>query len=451
MPTVVRHLGLSIVLLAALSRPAEAHFLFIRITPPAEGGRAAEVFFSERATAGDPRFIGKVAHTVLWRQTTPGRFEGLEVRQAADRLRAHLPASGSLGVVGFCEYGVLARPGESPFLLRYYPKALAGQPDELNRLERRKDGPLEIMATFDGESIELAALADGRPLSGAMLHIIDSELSEEEVTADADGRARWRPGHSGTWSIYVKRVLPSAGEQRGQRYDEIREFATLSFAWPLVRTQPDQEAVDLFEGAVAARAQWRDFPGFRARIAGSVDGRSFSGDVTVAANGDVKLVTDDEATREWVVGQLESIAMHRAASRRAAGEHPRLWYGDDGSESHPLGRLLIFDGGGFASSYRVKDRQITVVNRAMGAQNMTITVLDNQRTDDDHFLPRSYTVHYWDDASGRLQRSEAIDDRWTAADKFDLPLSHTVTASSDSGQSVRSFVLSQHELLEAGK
>ena len=439
-------LGVWVFLLAAMSRPADAHFLFIRITPPAEGGRSAEVYFSEQATAGDPRFIDRVAHTALWRQATPGKFETLEVRTASDRLRAHLPSSGSVAVVGFCEYGVLARPGEPAFLLRYYPKALSGKPEELSHLERRKDAPLEIMATIDGDSVELVALADGRPLPRAVFHVIDSDLGEDEISADADGQAQWKPGKSGTWSIYVKRVLPTSGEKDGKRYDETREFATLSFAWPLMRTQPDAEAVELFENAIAARAQWRDFPGFRAKIAGSVDGRPFSGDVNVVADGSVQLTSDDDATREWVEDQLSSIAMHRAASNRSSGERPRLWFGDDENESHPLGRLLVFDGGAFASSYRVKDRQITVVNRAMGRENMTITVLDNQRTADDHFLPRSYTVHYWDDASGRLTRSEAIDDRWTSVGDFDLPLAHTVTTSSDSGQAVRSFTLSQHAL-----
>ena len=40
-----------------LSTPAKAHFLFVRILPPAEGGRAAEVYFSELAEAGDSRFV----------------------------------------------------------------------------------------------------------------------------------------------------------------------------------------------------------------------------------------------------------------------------------------------------------------------------------------------------------------------------------------------------------
>src|SRR3954471_10404324 len=97
---------------------AKAHFLFVRILPPAEAGRAAEVYFSELAEAGDPRFIDKIAHTRLWLQAEPGRFQPLQVHQATDRLRAFLPASGSVAVVGVCEYGVLARKTGS-FLLRH--------------------------------------------------------------------------------------------------------------------------------------------------------------------------------------------------------------------------------------------------------------------------------------------------------------------------------------------
>src|SRR3954447_15099472 len=93
---------------------ARAHFLFIRIGPAAEAGRSAEVYFSEQAEAGDPRFVDKVAGTALWVQTTPGVFEPLKVTKGVDRLRAPLPGSGSVAVVGVCEYGVLARPKEVP-------------------------------------------------------------------------------------------------------------------------------------------------------------------------------------------------------------------------------------------------------------------------------------------------------------------------------------------------
>ena len=41
-----------------------------------------------------------------------------------------------------------------------------------------------------------------------------------------------------------------------------------------------------------------------------------------------------------------------------------LRFGED--RDHPLGRLLLFEGGTFASSYRIRDRQILVVNRNFG-------------------------------------------------------------------------------------
>ena len=58
---------------------ARAHFLFIRIDPMAEGGRWAEVYFSEQAEAGDPKFVDKIASTQLWVQTAtaPGEFQPL--------------------------------------------------------------------------------------------------------------------------------------------------------------------------------------------------------------------------------------------------------------------------------------------------------------------------------------------------------------------------------------
>src|SRR3954452_10353981 len=98
---------------------AKAHFLFARVLPPAEGGRAVEVYFSELAEAGDPRFVEKIAHTELWLQQASGGFEPLKVRQAADRLRAWVRETGPVVVAGRCAYGVLARPNQPAFLLRH--------------------------------------------------------------------------------------------------------------------------------------------------------------------------------------------------------------------------------------------------------------------------------------------------------------------------------------------
>jgi hypothetical protein len=434
---------------------ARAHFLFVRVGPMAEAGRSAEVFFSEQAEAGDPKFVEKIAGTELWLQTAarPGAFEKLGVRPGADRLRAAVPSSGTVAVVGVCEYGVLARPNETPFLLRYYPKAVAGKPDEVNALVlvAGRPGPgakpvrLEIVPTFENGRVKLALLREGKPMPGAAFHAVDSDLTEVEFVAGPDGLSVWTPPAPGRYSVYVKDVLKESGERDGKHYDEVRDFATLAFSWPLDRRDADPEAVALFEKAVADRAVWDDFPGFTAEVAGSLDGRPFSGKVTVSADGTVKAEVDDARARPWVDDQLGSIVMHRLPNPSDEGSKPVLRFADR-DDDHPLGRLLAFQGGRFASSYRVKDGRITVVNRQIGKQAMSITVLDNTPGAGGKSLPQSYLVHYWDAASGRLDRVETVQDRWRRVERYDLPAGHTVTTSSDAGLSVRSLTLSGHRL-----
>jgi hypothetical protein len=451
---------LSLTLIAAacaLGGPeADAHFLFIRIKPMAEGGRWAEVYFSDQAEAGDPKFVEKIAATQLWAQTVaaPGRLQPLAVHKGADRLKALLPGGGSVVVIGACEYGVLSRPKQAPFLLRHFPKAVMGRPEELNRMAPRSEIPLEIEAKFEDAVIHLVALRQGRPVPGAVFHAVDTNLTETQIKAGEDGQATWSPPAEGQYTVYVETVTKQGGSAGGKAYEEVREFATLAFTWPLSHpaTEADPEAVALFEHALAARAAWGDdFPGFAAQLAGSVDGRPFMGSVTVRDDGSVKVEADDPVARTWLQDQLESIVMHRLASGRGGSppDQPRpvLRFADD-EDDHPLGRLLTFVGGSFASSYRVKERQIKVVNRHMGKRNMTITVLDNDRNPEGRYLPRSYLVQYWDAATGTLDHVESIQERWQRFGSWDLPVAHTVTDASDAGFSVRSVTLSEHRLLE---
>jgi hypothetical protein len=442
----VRFLVLAVVAWALVGADARAHFLFIRILPPAEAGRFAEVYFSEKADAGDPRFIDKIAHTRLWVQTAPGKFQPVPTHKGADRLRAVVPSSGSLSVIGECEYGVLVRKSGS-FLLRHYPKAIAGNPEELNALQPRKEMPLEIVPTVVGDQLRFQVLCDGKPLPAAVLEAINVEdLLGDKLTADTEGRVTWKPSAPGTYSVYTSHVRKESGEKDGKRFEEIREFATLAFTWPLERKGPDRKAVALFEEALATRAQWKHFPGFTAHIDGKIDGRSFDGEVTIEADGAVKLKTEEEVVKPWVTEQLESIAMHRAATPGDSAR-PVLRFADQESD-HPLGRLLIFEGGRFASSYRIKDRQIKVVNRSLGRLNMTITVLDNERNADGLYLPHTYTVQYWDAATGEPRRTETVQDSWRRVGRYDLPIEHTVTNASAAGLAVRSFRLSKHQLLK---
>ncbi|OAI54604.1 hypothetical protein AYO44_03420 [Planctomycetaceae bacterium SCGC AG-212-F19] len=440
----------SLILAALTATQVHAHFLFVRILPPAEGGRSAEIYFSELAEAGDPRYIDKIAETKLWLQTTTGKFEPLKVHKAPDRLRAWLPYAGSAVVVGECRYGVLARAGKTPFLLRHFPKAMAGTPAELNAMKPLGKLPLEIVATVETDGLRFTALRDGKPMPKAEFITVDANLKNEKFTADAAGTVTWKPSAPGNYAVYTRDTRKETGEADGKKYEEIRDFATLAFAWPLERKDADPAAVALFEEAIAARSSWKDFPGFTATIAGNLDGRRFDGTVSIDAKGAVVFSDNDQNREEsvagWVQEQLESIVLHRLA-RPSSPDRPKpvLRFGEDRTD-HPLGRLLVFDGGKFASSYRVKDKQIMVVNRHIGKENMTITILENDKNPDGLFLPRGYTVQYWDAATGGLTRTETIQDRWQRVGAWDLPAQHTVTTATQAGVSVRTFSMSKHEL-----
>jgi len=430
---------------------AQAHFLFVRILPAAEGGRFSEVYFSDQADAGDPRFIDKIASTQLWLQTEPGKFTPLKVHQAADRLRALVPSSGGFAVVGKCTYGVLARAKQPAFLLRHYPKAVAGDSAAIATLQPKGEIPFEIQIRPDSAGLEFTALRKGKPLPNAVFHWVAVDLKGASFKADEQGKARWTPPAPGAFAVYTGQTLAEAGAHQGAKYDEIREFTTLAFTWPLDAKGADPEAAALFQEAMAARAAWKGFPGFSADIAARVDGRPWKGTVTISAKGTVELTMEDEAVTPWIQEQLDSLVMHRIARPQGTQEKAAPVRFADADRDHPLGRLLLFEGGKFASSYRVKDKQLLVVNRHLGKVNMTITVLDNDKNKEGQFLPRSYTVQYWDAATGQLQRTETIQDRWTRVGAWDLPTLHQVVTSSSAGQSMKMMNLSWHELLKATK
>jgi len=418
-----------------------AHFLFIRIGEHAEAGRGVEVFFSERAAAGDPRFVQKISATELWMQAERGKFQPLKAQQATDRLRGPLPAAGAVSVTGKCEYGVLER--EVPFLLRYYPKAIAGTADDVNQMAPHDKLPLEIMATVDQGAVTLSLIDHGKPVPNAVFTTVDDSLTNEELTANVDGKVTWKPTSPGHYCVYTKVVRKTAGELNGKKYTEIREFPTLAFEWPLGRTDGDPAAIELFEKAIASRAQWRDFPGFAAQIDGEFDGRPFTGRVRIDKKGAVELKIDQEVAENWVEEQLRSIVLHRLETSRQSP--PVLRFADQ-DIGHPLGRLLMFVGGRFASSYRIKDDQLRTVNRNLGSENMTITVLENEKTAEGKYLPHLYNVQYWDSATGSLLRTEAFENRWQRVGAWDLPAMNTLITSSSAGLSVRSFRLSKHEV-----
>jgi hypothetical protein len=445
-------LVLGTVIWAFLAAEARAHFLFINIRQPAEAGRIAEIYFNDLPAAGDSKLIDKVSQTRLWLLSGSAEPREVKVHKGADRLRAILPASGTVTLIGECEYGVLARPNQAPFLLRYYPKAIAGSLKELSHLSPTHKTPVEIVGMIDNDSLQLALLRSDQPVPDVEFTILDAKQTNEKIKADSSGHITWKPKAPGRYAVYARAMTKNPGELNGQKYDEIREYATLSFNWPLERSGTDQEAVSLFDDAVAARASWKGYPGFQANINGFVDGRAFHGKLTVEPDGKIALNVDDSDAKPWLQEQLESMVLHRGGSSGGSSgsaanrPKPLIQFGEE-SDDNPFGRLLVVGSGKSVSSYRIKDKQILAVNRYMGKQNFTITVFENDRNPEGQFLPRSYSVQYWDAESGALKRTEALQERWQRIDKWDLPAFHLVNTSSDGGLSIRCINFADVQLL----
>ncbi len=221
--------SLSFLFVLLISARVDAHFLFIRIVPTESNGRNAEVYFSDGAEAGDPLFIGKIAGTELWTQTKPGTFTPLKIQKGEDRLTANLPKNGSLAVVGICRYGVVRRR----FLLRHFPKAITGSVKDLSPMKPFDKVPLEILATVKNSKLELTALKRGKPWPNAKVATLDRKLRGGFLKCDANGKLSWTPPHKGWFMVYVSEFQKKSGKHNGTAYREIRDFATLSFQWPM--------------------------------------------------------------------------------------------------------------------------------------------------------------------------------------------------------------------------
>lgn len=207
----------------------------------------------------------------------------------------------------------------------------------------------------------------------------------------------------------------------------------------------DPAATKLLAEARAARASWDNFPGFSADLEVNLDGKVVTGRVEVNPKGKVKLDPPEGEAHDWARRQLGSIVGHRMDGG-ASMETPCA-FADDVAH-HPLGRSIRVLNDEFHSSYRIRDRQILVVNRAMPDQGVrfTITVLENRRNEEGHFLPVSFVVNTWNQKSGALESSQAHHQTWVRVGKLDLPQTLTIVTAKERTQEARSLKLSNHQL-----
>ncbi|MFN4259582.1 MAG: DUF3386 family protein [Gemmataceae bacterium] len=432
-----------------LAWAATAHGHFIWIVPDAPQ-KTAEVYFSEGLEPDAPALLDKIAHTTLILRTAEGKDVPLRSAKGAACLRLELPGTGPRCVGGICQYGVIQRgPGE-PFLLNYYPKAILGsaQAKPWGRV------PLEIVPFRDGELCCFQVLWRDQPLAEAEVTILGpdgAKLDKQET--NQNGIFPLGSDQPGLYGLRVGHVENKEGMANGQAYRQVRHYATLVFALAeakgaAAKPTEDPAASKLLADARAARAQWTDFPGFTADMAVNLNGQVQKGKVQVEAAGKVKIDGLDAENEAWAKRTLGSTVAHRI-DNSARLETPCAFA--DEVVDHPLGRKITVLNDELHSSYRIRDQQITEVNRVMGHIKFTISVIENKRNPEGKYLSVSYMVNYWDVKTGQLHKSEAHFQSWQRVGSYDLPaVNRVITASSEKegtpALDARSLTLSNFKL-----
>jgi hypothetical protein len=133
------------------------------------------------------------------------------------------------------------------------------------------------------------------------------------------------------------------------------------------KAKANPAATKLLADARAARGSWDNFPGFRAQVEINIGGKVAKGTVEVSAKGKVTIQAPDAPAEsvKWAHDELAQTVGHRLDNSTAL-ETPCAFV-DDNAED-PLGRAIRVLTDEFHSSYRVRDRQIVVVNRRMNDQ-----------------------------------------------------------------------------------
>lgn len=448
----LRNVLLATTLVLALGvSAANAHFIWIELKPAGDA-QQARVYFGEEPAPGESHLIGKVAHTKLWLRTAGG--EPRELKAAAGQgaeeavLSAGCPSSDAASLEATCDYGIYER-GPTGLLLQYYAKHLAGgwagQADKLARASRLK---LDIVPQQAGAELKLQVLYNGQPAAGGEVVVVDPAGEAHEFKADKEGRIVAQTPAGGRYAVRAAHIEPTAsGERGGKKYSQIWHYCTLTLDVTTGdKTKTDEPtALEALTRARDGRAMWKGFPGFSTTLTVTDGGQQVTGKATIDANGAVELDMPKSPATDWVEEQLNSLVQHRMPEGEVA--QGQVTYSDQDT-SHPLGRKIDLGDPSLQSAYRLKDDVIMEVNRSMGPMRFTISVLEIVRNVENKYLPRSFTMNFFDAKSGELRTGLAYWNDWQRVGKFDLPKTITEVAAKKGGATTRQIAFSDLKLLE---
>ncbi len=430
---------------------AHAHFLWIDAAAGDNGQPQARLYFSETPAPGEPHLIGKIAHAKAWVRDANGKRVELKLG-TPDEEAALLPLAGEVAGAAsletFCDYGIYER-GPAGLLLQYYSKCLSGDWAKHADKPSRTDGlELDIVPTLEGGKLTLEVVYQGKPAPGGEVIVVGPNGDEQQFTADEQGRVTANAGSPGKYAVRAARIeADKAGERDGKKYAQTWHYCTLlvdvrGSAAPAA----SDSAVDALRRARQERAVWEDFPGYTTDLVVTSGDEKVTAKATIDASGVVELDMPESKLADWVEEQLSSLVQHRMPDGEVS-EGDVKWAEEN--DDHPLGRLVSLGDTAFSSAYRLKDDVIMEVNRSAGpAMRFTISVLEIERNAENKYLPRAFTMNFFNAKSGALQNSLGYWNEWTRVGKFDLPKTILEVDAHPGGTTTRQIVFSNCKLIE---
>jgi Protein of unknown function (DUF3386) len=210
----------------------------------------------------------------------------------------------------------------------------------------------------------------------------------------------------------------------------------------------DQAAYNQLKEAHENRESFpQTFAGYSSDFTFNDNGKIYSGTFNYVPRISLKLDVKglSETDNKFVNEAVSSLVSHRRNPDfvKAEGKYPINFGTDDGS---PLGRLICLEDDS-KSCYRVKNAKVSQVNRTIEGLFFTINVLEITPTENGHFLPRQFTVTYFDEKTKAVKKSQSFSDEYENVNGAWLPKSRRIITSENGNSTVRIMEFSNFKML----
>lgn len=447
----LRKVLLGLACAVAIGSPARAHFIWLDLQP-AEGGQGqARLYFSEEPGPGEADLIGKAAQVKVWLRKSDGTASEVKLTAAREAEAALVAACACEGtsLEGTWDYGVYSRGPTAGPLLQYYAKGLSGDWAKDSKLTRAEKLKLDIVPALAGKKLAVQVLYDGAPVKDSEVLFVDPTGEHHDLKTDEEGKAQI-DASAGQWGVRAAKIeADKAGEHGGKKFKQTWHYATLTVDVPgttlTAEKTASSSALDVLVRARDGRAIWKEFPGFSADLAVLSGDKTINGKVQIDADGVVTLDMPKSKVADWVEEQLNSMVQHRMPDGEVS--QGDVTFAEE-LGPHPLGRKIDLGDPSLQSAYRIKDDVIMEVNRSAGpTMRFTISVLEIERNAEGKYLPRSFTMNFFDAKSGDLRVSLGYLNSWQRVGSFDLPKQIIEVDAHKGGASTKEIAFSNYKLL----